>query len=95
MNTDIGHIEVTRGGTPGSRLDMTMFSVAIIGSLLFHSSLFLVLLIANILGIDLSRGFSDNEDDELSSVSIVPARLVRLGEEPEPGKLHPKLEPLL
>jgi hypothetical protein len=78
----------------GRRVEPTMLAVAVAGSLLVHSALFLSLLAAQLLGI--APASRDVEvPDRPAPFGLVPARLVRLGEQPEKGKLPDRIVPAL
>jgi hypothetical protein len=73
-----------------------MLAVAITGSLLVHSTLFLVMLVLKLLGIDPSTWIqTPAATDDAQPVSIMPARLLKLGEPPEEGKLPDRIVPAL
>lgn len=75
-------------------LDGTTLAVAIVGSLLVHSSLLLVMLVARLLGFEPNLT-PPSAGEPPPPVGIVPARLVRLGEEPEPEALPDRNVPAL
>ena len=73
--------------------DSTLLAVAVAGSVFVHSTLFFVLLVARLLGFDPSANDLDSESP--NPVGIVPARLVRLGDEPDPKRLPDRIVPAL
>lgn len=75
------------------RRDKTMMAVAVTGSLLVHSSLFLAILIANLLGFEPTSNIQAEPGPE--PVGIIPAKLLRLGDEPDPNKLPDRMVPAL
>lgn len=80
----------------GRQRESTTLAVAITGSLLVHSSLFLVMLVLKLLGIDPSMWVqAPTPSDGPTPVSIMPARLLKLGEQPEEGKLPDRIVPAL
>ena len=93
MNT--GEVPATIATREGNRpVERTVFSIAIVGSFLVHGLLVLTLLAARLLGL------TPAPPDLTSSagpppVGIIPARLVRLGEQPEKGKLPDRIVPAL
>jgi hypothetical protein len=87
-------LEVDPSGRAGFRIDRTMLAVSVCGSLLVHSLVLLGLLVARLLGIE-PGSYMAARADEPAPVGIVPARLVRLGEQPEPGKMPDRMVPAL
>lgn len=78
------------------RRETTALAIAITGSLLLHTSLLLVMLVLKLLGIDPSTWIqAPPAADGPEPVSIMPARLLRLGEQPEEGKLPDRNVPAL
>lgn len=76
------------------RIDSTMLAVAVAGSLLVHGLLILSLLLARLLGLSPPERDLTPETTP-APVGIVPARLVRLGEEPQKNKLPDRNVPAL
>ncbi len=82
------------GSEDGRRRDSTVMAVAVAGALLVHSTLFLAMLIARLLGFEPSMNTPVIATGP-PPVGIIPARLVRLGEEPEPNKMPDRIVPAL
>ncbi len=77
------------------RSESTLMAISITGAILVHSILLLVMLVAKLLGFDPSATFGDPDSGGAPNRSIVPARLVRLGEEPEPKTMPDRIVPAL
>jgi len=76
------------------RTEPTMFAIAVVGSLLLHALLILSILAANLLGIAPFR-MEAIAAERPPPVGIIPARLVRLGDEPEKNRLPDRIVPAL
>lgn len=76
------------------RFDGVLLAVAVCGSLLAHGVLLLFLLLARIFDLVPPPTLAA-AGERAEPVSIVPARLVRLGNQPEPGKLPDRIVPAL
>jgi hypothetical protein len=71
-----------------------LMAVAVVGSILVHGSIVAGMLVVELLGLTFP-GSDQDDGDRPDSVGIVPARLVRLGDEPEPNKLPDRVVPAL
>jgi hypothetical protein len=92
--SDLGEMVISpTNGEEARRRDRTMMAVAITGSLLVHSSLFLVILVAHLLGFEPSPTIEARPGPE--PVGIIPAKLLRLGSEPDPKRLPDRIVPAL
>jgi hypothetical protein len=76
------------------RRESTMMAVAVTGSLFVHGSLLLVMLVAKLLGFE-PASLRSQEPAGPPPIGIVPARLVRLGEPPDPKQLPDRIVPAL
>lgn len=85
---------VVQARVGAGRRESTMMAVAITGSLLVHSTLLLVMLVAKLLGFE-PTSLQPREDMGPPPVGIVPAKLVRLGEPPDPKRLPDRVVPAL
>jgi hypothetical protein len=85
---------VVQSPVGAGRRESTMMAVAVTGSLLVHSTLLLVMLVAKLLGFEPSS-MVPQEPVGPPPIGIVPAKLVRLGEPPDPKRLPDRVVPAL